>query len=102
MSALVVRGGPERLTEIGFTLANGFEERNTPWNIRGGAMMRALVCAVWRMSIRCWRSSRRGAAAACVSLEGLVGLQLVRPGLGASAFDQRIAVGTVFARSFSW
>lgn len=47
-------GGPERLTDI-VTLANGFEERNTPWaqaRRRADAMMR-----VWRFGL--WTISRR-------------------------------------------
>ena len=40
-------GGPERRTEI-VTLANGFEERNTPW----AHSRRGWACDRWTMSKR--------------------------------------------------
>ena len=42
-------GGPERRTDV-VTLANGFEERNTPWRIRAGAMTPGLDCDRWMIS----------------------------------------------------
>lgn len=44
-------GGPERMTEI-VTLANGFEERNTPWATRVGVTMPGLACARLKTSTR--------------------------------------------------
>jgi len=42
-------GGPERRTEI-VTLANGFEERNSPWADSSGVTMPESACAVLTIS----------------------------------------------------
>ena len=71
-------GGPERRTEV-VTLANGFEERNTPWahsrrRYDAGLGMRSLD------DIETLIAFLRGAARAVarLPLEGLVGLQELR------------------------
>ena len=68
-------GGPERRTEV-VALTNGFEERNTPW----AEARRRYDAGVSLRSSRRYRGSDRlfrgaSGAAACLSLEGLGGLQ---------------------------
>ena len=74
-------GGPERRTEI-VTLANGHEERNSPWadsrrRYDAGIGMRSLD------DVAAMDGVLRGALgrAACVPVEGLGGLQVV-PAIG--------------------
>ena len=72
-------GGPERRTDV-VTLANGFEERNTPWahsRRRYDAGLRdAFVWMMWKQLIAFFEA-RQGQMYR-VPLEGLVGLQIGR------------------------
>ncbi len=70
-------GGPERRTEI-VTLANGFEERNTPWahsrrRYDAGVAMRSLDDVE---TLIAFFEARQGQLLR-VSLEGLVGFQIL-------------------------
>ena len=87
------QGGPERLTEI-VTLANGFEERNTPWEhsrrrYDAGFGLRSLEDVD---ALLAFFEARRGRLHA-FRWKDWSDYKSGPTGAGVSAFDQRIAVG---------
>ena len=87
------QGGPERLTEI-VTLANGFEERNTPWEhsrrrYDAGFGLRSLEDVD---ALLAFFEARRGRLHA-FRWKDWSDYKSGPAGAGVSAFDQRIAVG---------
>lgn len=87
------QGGPERLTEI-VTLANGFEERNTPWEhsrrrYDAGFGLRSLEDVD---TLLAFFEARRGRLHA-FRWKDWSDYKSGPAGAGVSAFDQRIALG---------
>ena len=94
------QGGPERLTEI-VTLANGFEERNTPWEhsrrrYDAGFGLRSLEDVD---TLLAFFEARRGRLHA-FRWKDWSDYKSSPAGAGVSAFDQRIAVGDGVRRQF--
>lgn len=93
-------GGPERRTEI-VTLANGFEERNTPWEhsrrrYDAGLGLRSLDDLE---ALLAFFEARRGQLHAFLWRDW-ADYKSCRPSEALSPFDQRIGVGDGVSRTF--
>lgn len=93
-------GGPERLTEI-VTLANGFEERNTPWehSLRRYDAGLGLQSPDDLQEVIAFFEARRGQLHA-FRWKDWADWRSARPSQGLSPFDQRIGVGDGVTRDF--